>query len=108
MVEVERAAFVDQAHHVGARLAKTLVEVGVRLVQLDHETNRRLRPVDDLVDAAAHGIAVADAERLVDSAGNDAGAMNALAGDMRNDLLPELARHDALDGEIRKGRGHAK
>ena len=76
-------------------------------MQLDHEPDRRLRPVDDLVDPGAHRIAIGDAERLVHSARNDAGAVNALAGDMRDDLLPELARHHALHREIRKRRGDA-
>ena len=105
VVEIERAALVDETHHVGARLAEGLVEVGIGLVQLDDEPDRRLRPVDDLIDSGAHRIAIGDAERLVHAAGNDPGAMNAFPGDMSDDFLPELARHDALDGEIGEGRG---
>ncbi len=105
VVEVERAALVDETHHVGARLAEGLVEVGISLVQLDDEPNSGVRPVDDLIDSGAHRIAIVDAERLVHAAGNDPGAMNTLSGDMGDDFLPELARHDALDRETGEGLG---
>ena len=74
-------------------------------MQLDHEPDRRLRPVDDLVDPGPHRIAIGDAERLVHAAGNDPGAVNAFAGDVGDDLLPELAGHDSLHGEIGESRG---
>ena len=107
VVEVERAAIVDETHHVGARLAEGLVEVGIGLVQLDDEPDGGLRPVDNLIDSGAHRIAIGEAQRLVHSAGDDPGSMNALSGDMGNHLLPELARHDALDGKIGEGLGDA-
>ena len=107
VVEVERAALVDEAHHVGARLAEILVEIGVRLVQLNDEPDRRLRPVDDLIDPGAHRIAVGDAERLIHAAGNDAGPVNALSRDVGDDFLAELAREHALLGEFRESCGDA-
>ena len=104
VVEIERAAVVDETHHVGARRAEGLVEIGIGFVQLDDEPDRRLRPIDDLVDPGAHRIAIGDAERLVHSARNDPGAMDAFSGDMGDDFLPELAGEHALPGEIGEGR----
>ncbi len=108
MVEVGRAPVVDQRHHVGAGFAERPVEFRVGLVQPDDQTDRVLRPLHDLVGLAAQRVAILDAERLVDAAGNDAGAMDALAGDMPDDLLAELAGQNALLGEIRKGGGDAQ
>ena len=71
------------------------------------EPDRLAAPADDLVDRRSHRVALGDAQRLVHAAGNDAGAVNALADDVADDLLPELARQHALLGEIGEGGGDA-
>ena len=105
MVEVQRAALVDEAHHVGAQLSEALVEVRIGLMQPDDEPDRFAAPFDDLVNAGAHRVAIGDAQRLVHAARDDAGAVNALSRDVADHFLPELARHDAALGEIGESRG---
>ena len=79
----------------------------MRLVQPGDEIDRLARPADDLVDVAAQRVALVDVQRLVHAAGNDAGAVNALADDVADDFLAPLARHHAALGEIREGRRDA-
>ena len=91
VVEVRRAPIVHQRHHVRAGFAERLEEIRIGLVQPDDETDRFFRPFHDLIGLATQRVAIVVAQRLVDAAGNDAGAMDALARDMPDDLLAELA-----------------
>ena len=73
-------------------------------MQRRDQIDRLARPGDDLVDIAPQCVALVDMQRLVHAAGNDAGAVDALADDVADDLLAPLARHHAALGEIGEGR----
>ncbi len=107
VIEVERAVLVDHAHHVGARFAKAVVKLRLRLVELLDQADRFTAPLDDPVDLVAEFVALALSQRLVHAAGNDPGAVDALAGNMADDFLPEFAGQHALSREIGIGAGDA-
>ena len=73
-------------------------------MEVDDETDRLAAPIDNLVDRGTHRITIGDAQRLVHAARDDAGAVNALSGDVADHFLPELARQHTALGEVGESR----
>ena len=107
VVEVHGAVGADQGKMVGIEGAEPgeHIEVLQRVVAGDR--HRAPGPLDHLVDLFQEYVALFDGEVLVHAAGNRAGAVNLLAGGRLDDLLPILAHHDALRGQLRELVGHA-
>ena len=59
MIEIETAVGRDKPHHVGRRFAEVVEIIGLRLMQTAREPDRLAAPVDDLIDAGAHFVALA-------------------------------------------------
>ena len=74
VVEVERAVGRHQRQQVRAERAEAVVEAEVRAVQLLDQRDGIARPADHRVRVRAQPLALVARQRLVDAAGNGAGA----------------------------------
>ncbi len=106
VVEVQGPVLADQAEVVATgTAAKPSMRAVLALWIGLEEVQGALGPLDHRVGverggALEEGVALRDGQVLVDAARDGTGAVDLLAGRGQDDLLPELAQQDPLDGEV--------